>query len=116
MPLTAIHCLSSTWPSCLAEAWFGGSSGTPPLPFTQCWPMSSEKETSISPLGCSVDFPQNALNGSVVWYTRPLVSNATFGSVTSVQLGGIACVPAETQSYPCTWLSVIGSPGTMRYE
>jgi hypothetical protein len=27
-----------------------------------------------------------------------LVSNATFGSVTSVQLGGIAWVPVETQS------------------
>src|SRR5215467_14182429 len=110
MWFTAIHCLSSTWPSCLAEALFGGSSGTPPLPLTQWRPMSSENETSISPSGCSVEPPQNALNGSVVWYTRPLVSNATFGSVTSVQLGGIACVPVETQSYPCTWLSLTGVP------
>jgi hypothetical protein len=42
------------------------------------------------------------------------VSNATFGSVTSVQLGGIACVPVEMQSYPCTWLLSTGVPPRKR--
>src|SRR6266540_7513016 len=46
--LTAIHCLSSTWPSCLAEAFGDCSRSRPPLPFTQCRPMSSEYETSIA--------------------------------------------------------------------
>ena len=58
--------------------------------------------------------PQKALNGSVVWYTRPSVSNATFESVTFVQLGGIAWVPVETHSYPCTWLLSAGLLPRMR--
>jgi hypothetical protein len=29
---------------------------------------------------------------------RPLVSKSTFGSVVSVQLGGMSCVPVEMQS------------------
>jgi hypothetical protein len=46
---------------------FGGSSATPPLPFTQCRPMSSLYEMSISPSGCSFVASKNELNGSIVW-------------------------------------------------
>src|SRR5437870_5880478 len=100
MWLTAIHCLSSTCPACLAEALFVGSSATPPLPFTQCRPLSSLYDTSISPSGWSFVASKKELNGSIVWYTRPCVSKSALGSVVSVQLGGISCVPVETQSYP----------------
>src|SRR6266496_4130986 len=113
MWLTATHCLSSTWPSCFAEALFGGSSGTPPLPFTQVRPRSSLYETSISPSGWSFVASKNELNGSIVWYTRPCVSKSTFGSVVSVQLGGMSCVPVERQSYPWIWLLLTGVPFTI---
>src|SRR2546427_12528571 len=100
MWLTAIHCLSSTWPAWRAEALFGGSSALPPLPLTQCLPMSSLKDTSISPSGCSLDASQKALNGSTVWQTRPVGPKPRLGSVVSVQLGGIGGVPVETQAEP----------------
>jgi hypothetical protein len=41
MSLTATHCLSSTCPNCLLDAFGDCSSGWPPLPVTQCRPMSS---------------------------------------------------------------------------
>src|SRR5436309_13250769 len=100
MWLTAIHCLSSTWPACRAEALFGGSSGWPPLPLTQVLPRSSLKDTSISPSGCSLDASQKALNGSIVWYTRPLVSKSRLGLVASVQLGGLSWVQVDGHVYP----------------
>src|SRR5437660_2494834 len=97
MWLTAIHCLSSTCPN-VVEVWlFVESSAWPPLPFTQCAPMSSEYDTSISPFGCRPP-SQNALNGRVVWYARTgsvpraPVSKSTFGSVLFVQLGGMSWI------------------------
>src|SRR5258708_4272436 len=51
MSFTAIHCLSSTWPNCLAEAFGDCSRSCPPFPLTQRRPMSSEKETSIAYAG-----------------------------------------------------------------
>jgi hypothetical protein len=44
------------------------------------------------------------------------VSKSAFGSVLSVQLGGISWVPVEMQSYPCTWLLSTGTPARIRYE
>src|SRR6266536_2239554 len=108
--LTAIHCLSSTCPSCFGDEFGDSSRSRPPLPLTQCSPMSSEYETSMAPFGCSFVLSKKELNGSVVWYTRPWVSNATFGSVFWVQLGGMSWVPVDTQSYPCTWLFATGVP------
>src|SRR5512132_3996454 len=98
MALTATHCLSSTWPACFAEAFGDCSRSCPPLPFVQVFPKSFEYERSMAPSGCSVDLSQKALNGNVTWYARPLVSNATLGSVLFVHDGGIAWVPVETQS------------------
>src|SRR2546423_6621744 len=97
MWLTAIHCLSSTWPNVRLFWLFVESSAWPLFPFTQWRPMSSEYDTSISPFGCMPPC-QNALNGSVVWYTRPCVSQSTFGSVLFVQLGGMSCVPTVVHS------------------
>jgi hypothetical protein len=51
----------------------------------------------MAPFGCSPP-SQKALNGRVVWYTRPWVSKAALGSVLSVQLGGMSWVPVDTQS------------------
>src|ERR671935_1687739 len=112
---TAIHCLSSTCPNERLVWLFVESSATPPFPFTQCAPMSSEYDTSISPFGCRPP-SQNALKGSVVWYTRPWVSQSTFGSVLFVQLGGMSCVPTVVHSYPCTWLFETGDPPRIVYE
>src|SRR6266566_3904489 len=110
MWFTATHCLSSTCPACFADALLLGSSGWPPLPFAHVLPMSSLNEMSISPSGCSFVASKNELNGSITWYTRPCVSKSRFGSVVSVQLGGIACVPVLRQSYPWIWLLPDGAP------
>src|SRR3954470_23261064 len=114
MWLTATHCLSSTVPRLRLDQFDACSSGSPALPLIQCRPRSSEYDRAMFEFGCR--FTQYALNGSVTWYTRPFVSNATFGSVLFVQLGGMSCVPVEMQSYPCTWLVPAGVPFGMVYE
>src|SRR6266508_4767212 len=96
MWFTATHCLSSTNPRLRLDQFGSCSSGSPPLPLTQCRPMSSLYEIAMFEFGCRLT--QYGLNGSVTWYTRPLLSKAAFGSVLFIQLGGIAWVPVEMQS------------------
>jgi hypothetical protein len=78
--LTATHCLSSTWPQLLRRR-VGRLLKI--VSAVALHPMSSHvigEERSMAPSGCSFVASQNALN-NVTWYARPLVSNATLGSV-----------------------------------